>query len=438
MKKPDTLRRPGYAPANSTVGRRGLQTRQRIVARAGELFVTHGYHGTSFDAIAKAVGGSRATIYQYFQSKQEIFVELFRQARPAVLEHGRNLGSLGPDAAGIRNLYAWLVEWAVLYDKHAVAFLEFPGIGTIEGIPEISAGAVTDEYADMITGKLREAGLAGIDAADASAALLRIAHMVNLYRFRGMFGMRSTERTSVSLAVAMQMLLFPETPADVLATIAVESAVPEVAGLSNSVEPVVVSEPDELTVSPNRQDILTAASDLFAKRGYHAVAMEDIATVAAISRATLYRHFSSKVKILGGLTDGAVVVSRYLASELHLLADRGANTEELQRWLVQYVMYQRRFSGVTRAWYDGTLAQQLPVDAIVHGIGAFHRAVVALLGRVDLPTGMDATVGAAVFLAVLGRLMEISELQHPEYNDDETAALMLIVLRRALRVDTLN
>jgi AcrR family transcriptional regulator len=131
----------------------------------------------TLDAIAKAVGRSRATVYQYFQSKEEIFVELFRHAGPAVLEHGRSLGSLGPNADGRRNLHQWPVGWAALYDKHAVVFLEFPGIGAIEGMPGINAGAVSDKYADIITSKLRGTGVAGIDLADASAALLRIAHM---------------------------------------------------------------------------------------------------------------------------------------------------------------------------------------------------------------------------------------------------------------------
>lgn len=438
MESPTTLRRPGYAPANSAVGRRGLHTRQRIVASAGELFVAHGYHGTSLDAIAKAVGGSRATVYQYFHSKEEILVELFRHAEPGVLEHGRSLGCLGPTVDGVRHLHQWLVEWAALYDKHAVVLLELPGVGTIEGIPEINAGAVSGKYADMITGKLRDAGVAGIDPADAGGALLRIAHMVNLYRFRAMFGLRSSTRTSASLAIAMQLLLFPDTPDDVIATVADEPAGAHFPELSDDIESLTLCEPDALAQSPVRRDILTAASALFAERGYYAVAMEDIATASEISRATLYRHFGSKVKILGELTDGAILAARYLAGELRHLAERGSDLDALQRWLVQFVIHNRRFSGVTRAWYDGTLAQQLPVDAVTHGVGAFHRAVVALLGRVQLPADMDITVAAAVFLTVLGRLTELSASQHPENTADDTAALMLTVLRRALRIDTMS
>ncbi|MDT5133667.1 MAG: hypothetical protein QOE41_2978, partial [Mycobacterium sp.] len=38
---------------------------------------------------------------------------------------------------------------------------------------------------------------------------MRIAHMLNLYRYRGMFGLSSSAQTPASLAIAMQLMLFP-------------------------------------------------------------------------------------------------------------------------------------------------------------------------------------------------------------------------------------
>ena len=69
---PDKLRRSGYAPAaNAGVGRRGLHTRDRILGCAAEAFLANGFHATSLDAIAKAAGASRPTVYQYFAGKEE-------------------------------------------------------------------------------------------------------------------------------------------------------------------------------------------------------------------------------------------------------------------------------------------------------------------------------------------------------------------------------
>jgi len=433
MTSSEKARRPGYAPANPVLGRRGMHTRDRIVACAGKLFVAHGYHGVSMDAIAKAVGGSRATIYQYFESKEEIFVELCGQCEPAVLEHGRRLGRLGPHTEGIQNLHSWLVDWAQLYDKYAMVFLEFPGIGTIEGLPQTAAGAVSDEYTQMIADKLRDGGVSGIDPADAAAALLRIAHMVNLFRFRGMFGLKSRTHTSASLAIAMQLLLFPETPADTIASVATASpaqvrdpTVPP--GLDHE----LLAEADPLSVSPIRRDVLSAGSALFAERGYYSVAMEDIAAAARVSRATLYRHFSTKVKILAELTDWAVLEGRHLSVELSHLAQDTPDIDALHAWMARYVRFHRTYGGVIRAWYDGTLAERLAVDAVTEGMGGFHVAVTGFLRRVELPAGMDPTVAAAVFLAVLGRMTESSVSRHREDSDYETAGLMMLVLRRAL------
>ncbi|WP_407687060.1 TetR/AcrR family transcriptional regulator [Mycobacterium sp. HUMS_1102779] len=436
MKSPQRVRRPGYAPTNPAVGRRGMHTREQIVAHAGALFVEHGYHGTSIDAIAKAVGGSRATIYQYFESKDDIFRELVRQCEPAVLEHATRLGRLGPDADGVRSLHRWLTEWAQLYDKYAMVFLEFPGVGAIEGLPQTEAGAVSGQYADLITRKLRDAGIRGIEAADAAAALLRIAHMVNLYRFRGMFGLRSAARTTDSLTVTMQLLLFPETPADYIAEII---SVPTEAAVVRD-EPTAPAfglpkEPDAFSVSPIRQDVLSASSVLFNERGYYSVAMEDIAAAASVSRATLYRHFSTKVKILEELTGWSVLEGAHLAAQLHELARSGIDVGTLHSWLGRYVHFHRSYSGVIRAWYDGTLAQQLAGDAVVRGMGGFHVAVSALLDGVRLPAGIDRRVAAAVFLSVLGRMTELSISRRRNVSDYEAASLMLLVLQRALLGD---
>jgi len=55
------------------------QKRQEIIRIAAELFDELGYERTSMSAIAARVGGSKATLYVYFRSKQELL--------RAVLDH---------------------------------------------------------------------------------------------------------------------------------------------------------------------------------------------------------------------------------------------------------------------------------------------------------------------------------------------------------------
>src|SRR6202012_882543 len=214
---PDKLRRPGYAPAaNAGVGRRGLHTRDRILGCAEEVFLANGFHATSLDAIAKAAHASRATVYQYFAGKEEIFGELSALAGRDVLTHGEHLDGLGPTVDGVDGLQRWLVEGAEIYDAHAAVFAEFPGIGTATGLAVIDAGTAADQFHEMVTERLRKMRLRDLDAHDAAAALGRIPHMVHLYRYRAMLPLPARATVTWSLAVALQLMLFPETPDDVL------------------------------------------------------------------------------------------------------------------------------------------------------------------------------------------------------------------------------
>lgn len=47
--------------------------KQAIVDTAKEIFCQQGYENTSMSEIANRVGGSKATLYNYFKSKEEIF-----------------------------------------------------------------------------------------------------------------------------------------------------------------------------------------------------------------------------------------------------------------------------------------------------------------------------------------------------------------------------
>lgn len=57
--------------------------RDQIVAAAVELFLVYGYHGTSIDSIAEALGVSKPFIYYHFKSKADIL--------SAISHHGAQL-----------------------------------------------------------------------------------------------------------------------------------------------------------------------------------------------------------------------------------------------------------------------------------------------------------------------------------------------------------
>ncbi|MFF6983842.1 TetR/AcrR family transcriptional regulator [Streptomyces sp. NPDC008343] len=84
-----TAQRSSPAPATSagsgppTARRRqarGVRTRERIVEAAMRRFADDGFHGTRVEVIAKDLGISKASVFQHFGTKEELFVSAFRQA----------------------------------------------------------------------------------------------------------------------------------------------------------------------------------------------------------------------------------------------------------------------------------------------------------------------------------------------------------------------
>lgn len=58
-----------------------------------------------------------------------------------------------------------------------------------------------------------------------------------------------------------------------------------------------------LTAEERRRAILTAAQDVFARRGYHGSSIDEIAQAAGISKALIYEHFPSKKDLHASLLD---------------------------------------------------------------------------------------------------------------------------------------
>jgi AcrR family transcriptional regulator len=59
--------------------------RQAIIDAAAELFQEAGYEGASMNELAKRLGGSKATLYGYFPSKEELFGAVVRSVATAHL-----------------------------------------------------------------------------------------------------------------------------------------------------------------------------------------------------------------------------------------------------------------------------------------------------------------------------------------------------------------
>ncbi|WP_410211134.1 TetR/AcrR family transcriptional regulator [Aquirhabdus sp.] len=59
--------------------KRGIDRREALLAAADELFLQHGFDGVSLDSLVAHVGGSKASIYQYFGCKKGLLVALVQR-----------------------------------------------------------------------------------------------------------------------------------------------------------------------------------------------------------------------------------------------------------------------------------------------------------------------------------------------------------------------
>ncbi len=69
--------------------------KNEIMERAGQLFLRKGYHGTSIQDIAAACSMSKATIYKYLASKEEIGINVVLYTTERFLEEMRELSKRG-------------------------------------------------------------------------------------------------------------------------------------------------------------------------------------------------------------------------------------------------------------------------------------------------------------------------------------------------------
>jgi AcrR family transcriptional regulator len=78
-----------------TLSRRGVETRQRLLDAAEQVFAEIGYVDASIVKITEAAGVGQGTFYLYFASKQEIFDELVRDLNRRVRHAMKEASSKG-------------------------------------------------------------------------------------------------------------------------------------------------------------------------------------------------------------------------------------------------------------------------------------------------------------------------------------------------------
>ena len=90
---------------------KGDQTRERIIAKAAELFNQRGLEGTSLADLMEATGLEKGGIYRHFASKEAVAAEAFDYAWEAAFEERvRDLNSIPGSVDRLKRLITNFVE----------------------------------------------------------------------------------------------------------------------------------------------------------------------------------------------------------------------------------------------------------------------------------------------------------------------------------------
>ena len=134
------------------VGRRAYarlhsdERREQLVARATELFATHGYEELSMSRIAREAGISKALLYHYFPSKRQLFETALTAAADDLQ---RRTEGVDPTLPPVEQVTASLDAFLRWVDDHGEGYRRLIESG---GIPEVRevVGAVRATTAQRI------------------------------------------------------------------------------------------------------------------------------------------------------------------------------------------------------------------------------------------------------------------------------------------------
>ncbi|MGN5236860.1 TetR/AcrR family transcriptional regulator [Rhodococcus sp. SJ-3] len=435
MSENPIYRRASYGPSSPEVGTRGASTRRRIIEVSLELFAEHGFFGTSVDAIAKAADMSRATLYQYFPGKDEIFLELLDECGRALFRVARRIGPLGPTEVGFDNLNWWLGEWSWVFEKYSTMFVQWAVVATSESTVKPEINRFVANYNERVSRRLEESKLAGIEPRLAAMTMTALVHRVNLFIHTDRVYGRETQSIVDALSVFLQLFLFPETPASVLHSLKLRTVGTGVITLPDrpSTEGLSLADrTDELTKRATNtvRALVEAGAQQFRAKGYHRTSVDDIVDAAGFARGTFYKYFSEKQDLLTTLCIESANCALELAQDLRKINFADPDDTGSRQWLKAFVAYMEHYAGSIDAWTERTADSK-----IVHGLGAHGQAsldasLLTVLSPHPRNYPFDPILSALILRAIVVRLPEAAREMEPPLTLDESIDLTLTAIQR--------
>lgn len=268
--------------------------RDEIRQKAAHLFESRGYSETTMTEIADAVGILPGSLYHHFTSKEEIAVEILSDLnRDLARVATETLQQLPDVGSGSEEQIRFVAERVTDVSIRSGAALrlysyEAPSVATERFR---SALALQVPALDKAWRRAFE-GFSGRSGGQRDTGLLRFAlHQLTLHA-----AINSPEHTDAAcLSRQLCDLLLDGLALSCPDDEALDSSEALAAARSSVSSWTPQPQP---TGTGTREDIIAAARIEFARRGFHATTIRDVAEAAGVHMGTLYRRVNSKEEIL--------------------------------------------------------------------------------------------------------------------------------------------
>jgi len=352
-------------------------------------------------AIAETAGVSRATFYQYFESKEQLLVELVREAADELLLVVRRIGLFGPTSDGYANLRKWIGEWACVQDTYKALYLQWALVdASQQSLRPLLAEYIVSYVTTLTSGLVTATREVPPDVDGTATVILALLFRINEYRQKGINRGLGDDQVLNAIATFVQLALFPSTVDEAIpANQPPTRVITTTEHRGSSVRTLV----PEVERSPTLQRILDAAAETFAARGYYATTIRDVLHTAAAGRGTFYRHFRDKADLLVILSQDMLARLEELAGGFAAAIHDDDQPGAIQGWLQECITLHRRYRGVFRALDQGAASySQLNELRMQSGAAILHTFDEALTS-VDRTHPFDVRVGSLLLLALLER-----------------------------------
>lgn len=422
------VRRAPYAD-NPTVGRRGLQTKQRILDAALVEFAESGYERTTIERLAQLAGCSRASLYQYFSGKDDVFRHLSGVVARRLRSSVEQLNEVTADRAGRDELHAWVRRTGDTFDRYTSVFRVFGAAADTD--PIVADGSVRSSVRTATIFETKVTGAAvGPEkfahvVAPLLAGVLRSLELASYLRL-ALPDDYTRPRVERALADVVHRGLFGPIsgvnvrPSDVPRI----EAIPLGSRLDQLFRDAAAVRRE--ATRPGRRSLaalLDIGRDVVVQRGFHGTRVDDLVEAAGVSHGAFYRYFDNKgefVNIIAAQELGSVSGS---LNEVPVLSgDVVERTVQLREWLRRYHDTHVHGRAVLRVWLEAGLGEDLRTDqAAAFDWG--RRQLLRLLG--DDHVG-DVDVDAMLLLAMVDAFGSRTR------SDDEFDAMVGLVARSFL------